>query len=186
MSQIQIGDGSYVSEGADVGHAGDGAERTVIGENATIRSGSVIYDFSTGHNTVVREDTTAGDDVVVGTNAVVDGQVTLGSHVSLQTGAYVPPGSTLGDEVFLGPHAVVTNDAYPIRTDDRLQGAQLADHVSIGAHATVLPGVSVGRGSFVAAGAVVTDDVPPETLAVGAPAQHRQLPDQLRGGNQIA
>jgi acetyltransferase-like isoleucine patch superfamily enzyme len=117
---------------------------------------------------------------------VIDGHATVGDDVSLQTGAYVPPGSTLGDEVFLGPHAVVTNDAYPVRTSDRLRGAQLADHVSVGAHATILPGVSVGRGSFVAAGSVVTEDVPPETLAVGAPAQHRQLPDQLRGGNQIA
>lgn len=194
MSQIQIGDGSYVSDGAAVGqNGGDGAERTVIGENATIRSGSVIYsgveigdDFTTGHGAIVREETIAGDDVVVGTNAVVDGQVTLGSHVSLQTGAYVPPGSTLGNQVFLGPHAVVTNDEYPIRTDNGLQGAQLSDHVSVGANATILPDVTVGRGSFVAAGSVVTEDVPSETLAVGSPAQHRPLPEELKGGNQIA
>ena len=87
--------------------------------------------------------------------------------------------------MFLGPCAVLTNDAYPIRTESELTGPTLEDHVSVGANATLLPGVTVGEGSFVAAGSVVTDDVPPETLAVGAPAEHRSLPDKLEGGNRI-
>jgi acetyltransferase-like isoleucine patch superfamily enzyme len=99
---------------------------------------------------------------------------------------YVPPYTTIGDHVFVGPRAVLTNDRYPVRTDDDLRGPTVEDHVSIGANATILPGVTVGERSFVAAGAVVTRDVPPDTLAVGVPAEHEPLPEHLAGGNEIA
>lgn len=170
----------------------DDAGTPTIGEGATIRSGSVIYadvqigrDFVTGHNVLVREGAVIGDEVVVGTNTVVDGKSTVGDHVSMQTGVYVPPYSEIGDEVFLGPHAVLTNDPYPVRTDAALEGPTIEEGASIGANATLLPDVTVGARSFVAAGAVVTKDVPPDTLATGVPADHEPLPDRLAGGNDL-
>lgn len=189
-----MGNDVEVDPTAVVGHLyADDAAPTEIGDDATIRAGSIIYadvtigdGFVTGHNVLVREHTEIGDRVVVGTDSVLDGSLTVGSDVSLQTGVYVPPESEIGDQVFLGPHAVLTNDTYPVRTDGTLDGPVLEDHVSVGANATVLPGVTVGKGSFVAAGAVVTDDVPPGTLAVGTPAEIEPLPDRLRGGNQLA
>ncbi|WP_423744527.1 DapH/DapD/GlmU-related protein (plasmid) [Haladaptatus sp. SPP-AMP-3] len=178
---------------ATVGYAySDDSTSPVIGDGATIRSGTVIYDdvtigddFTTGHGALVREETTIGDDVIVGTNTVIDGQTTIGSHVSMQTNVYVPTNTTIGNRVFVGPAATFTNDPYPIRRSADLEGPTLEDDVSIGANATLLPGVTVGAGSFVAAGAVVTDDVPPETLAVGAPAEIRPLPESLAGGNDL-
>ena len=194
MTGVRIGDRAEVDQTAIVGYGyDDDSTPTVIGDDATIRAGSIIYadvtigdDFATGHNALVREHTEIGDGVVVGTDAVVDGSVTIGSDVSLQTGVYVPPETELGDQVFLGPHAVLTNDSYPVRTDDDLDGPVVEDHVSVGANATILPGVTIGERSFVAAGAVVIEDVPPETLVVGAPAEPRPLPDRLREGNQLA
>lgn len=174
--------------------AGDSStdEETVIGDDATIRSGSIIYRgvtigdrFTTGHNVLVRSETTIGNDVLVGTNSVVDGDVSIGSNVSLQTGTYLPQQTVVEDNVFFGPHAVVTNDLYPIREGSTLQETTIGEHVSLGANATILPGVTIERGSFVAAGALVTDDVPEETLAVGVPAQHRPLPERLSGRNHI-
>lgn len=194
MNSVSIGAESYVSPSATVGPRGPADEgATSIGREATIRGGTVIYPdvdvgdrFSTGHNAVVRSGSRIGDDVLVGTGAVVDGDVTVGSRVSMQTGAYVPPETAIADDVFLGPHAVVTNDAYPIREASELEGTTVESHASVGANATLLPGLTVGERSFVAAGAVVTEDVPPETLAVGAPAEHEPLPDRLRGENHIA
>jgi len=44
---------------------------------------------------------------------------------------------------------------------------------------------TVGENTFVAAGAVVAEDVPPDSLAVGAPARHEPLPEDLWGGNDL-
>jgi acetyltransferase-like isoleucine patch superfamily enzyme len=169
---------------------GTGDRQPSLGANPTVRSHTVVYGdvqagdrLVTGHAAVVREGTVLGDDVLVGTNTVIDGDCTLGDEVSLQTGVYVPRNSTLGDRVFVGPHAVLTNDPYPLRQEADLEGPTIEDDVSIGANATILPGVTVGEGSFVAADALVTEDVPPETLAIGAPADHEPLPETLRGGN---
>ena len=190
-TEPRLGEGCEVGPDVRIGDPGDGDPPT-IGRESTIRSGAIIYSdvrigdrLTTGHNVVIREETTIGDDVVVGTNTVIDGASTIGSGVSMQTGVYVPRETTIRDDVFLGPHAALTNDPYPIRTDVGLVGPILEDGVSVGANATLLPGVAVGEGSFVAAGAVVTEDVPPNRLAVGAPATHRRLPEPLQGGNEI-
>ncbi len=187
----QIGEGCTIQPNVILGEVGSGSP-PVIGPDSTIRSGTVVYPevtigsrFNTGHHALIREETTIGDDVVVGTHTVIDGQTTVGDNVSMQTGVYVPTNTTIGDNVFLGPSAVLTNDPYPIRQDADLVGPILEDNVSIAANATLLPGVAIGEGSFVAAGAVVTEDVPPNTLAVGAPARHRPLPESLQGVNQL-
>ncbi|MXR40355.1 N-acetyltransferase [Halobaculum sp. WSA2] len=181
-SDASVHPGATIKRDADRG--------PTFGTEPTVREGTVIYAdvevgdrFTTGHHAVVREGTTVGDDVLVGTQSVLDGDCTVGDDVSIQTGVYCPTGTTIGDRVFLGPHAVLTNDPYPIRTDADLEAPTLEDDVSVGANATVLPGVTVGEGAFVAADALVTEDVPPGTLAVGSPAEFRPLPEELEGGN---
>jgi len=191
---VIVGANTQIHDAATVGHEYTvNAEPTVIGDEGTVRAGTIIYqdvvigdEFATGHNALVREQTTIGHDVLVGTDAVVDGYTDIGSHVSIQTAVYIPSYTELGDEVFIGPGAVLTNDPYPIREDVDLTGPTLRDGCSIGANATIIPDVTVGENAFVAAGTVVTDDVPPDTLAVGVPAEHRPLPKPLRGGNEIA
>jgi acetyltransferase-like isoleucine patch superfamily enzyme len=189
MTRVELAPNVQIDRGATVGYEYDtDVGPAIIGEGTTVRSGTILYadvsvgpGFVTGHDALVREHTIVGE--VLGTKSVLDGSVTVGSNVSIQTGVYVPPETTVGDRVFLGPHAVMTNDPYPLRTAHDLDGPDLADDVSVGANATILPGVTVGKESFVAAGAVVVEDVPPETLAVGAPAEHRPLPEQLVSGN---
>lgn len=190
-THVEIGANCRIDESAVVGRQYEGwSEPTVVGDEAVVRAKTVVYadvttgdGLQTGHAAVVREHTALGDDVLIGTHAVVDGRSTLGSRANLQTGAYVPPGTTIEEDVFLGPNAVLTNDRYPLRTETDLAGPTVEADASIGANATVLPDVTVGRGAFVAAGAVVTEDVPPERLAVGAPATHEPLPPPLQGGN---
>ncbi|WP_096388808.1 N-acetyltransferase [Halopenitus persicus] len=191
MTHRELGSNVHIDDGATVGYEYDSdVEPTVVGADATIRSGTTIYadvvldrGFVTGHDALVREHTTVGEDVVLGTKSVIDGSARIGSAVSIQTGVYVPPETEIGDRVFLGPHAVLTNDPYPLRVDGDLRGPTLHDDASVGANATILPDVTVGEGAFIAAGAVVNEDVPPETLAVGVPAEHRALPDGVAPEN---
>ncbi|KAB7514660.1 N-acetyltransferase [Halosegnis rubeus] len=182
-----------IDPGASLGHEYDeDTSEPVIGPDATVRSGTIIYDdvtigkgLTTGHNALIREHTTIGDDVIIGTNTVIDGQCDIGSSVSMQTNVYVPTNTVIGNNVFLGPNAVLTNDPYPVRDDATLKGPTVRDGASVGANATVLPDVTIGQDAFVAAGATVTKDVPAETLAVGTPATHQELPESLQGGNEI-
>lgn len=191
VRHADLGDDVHVDAGAIVGYVyGPDTEPAVVGDGATIRSGTVVYadvtvgtGFTTGHGALVRERTTVGDSVLLGTGSVLDGSVTVGSDVSIQTNVYVPTYTTIGDRVFLGPNAVLTNDPYPLRQDVGLEGPTLEDDVTVGANATILPGVTIGRRSFVAAGAVVTEDVPPETLVFGVPAMQRPLPAHLAEAN---
>jgi acetyltransferase-like isoleucine patch superfamily enzyme len=189
----EVGANVSVAADARVGlRYADDAGPAVVGDDATIRSGSVLYadtavgaDLTTGHRVLIREQTTLGEDVLVGTDTVIEDHCEIGSHVRLQTGVYLPSYTTVGDRVFVGPRATMTNDPYPVRQSADLEGPTLADDATVGANATLLPGVHVGERAFVAAGAVVTDDVPADTLAVGAPARHQPLPADLAGGNDI-
>lgn len=190
MTDLHLGDDCIVDDTVGVPTSYDGGEPPRVGDDATIRSGTIIYPdvvigdgLQTGHHVVVREQTVVGDDVVLGTKTVLDGHCDIGDDASLQTGVYVPPHSVVGKRVFLGPNAVLTNDPYPLRQDCDLVGPTLGDDVSVGANATILPDVTVGKRSFVAAGSVVTEDVPMETLAIGVPATHRPLPDELDASN---
>jgi serine acetyltransferase len=192
-SKAVLGEECTIADKATIGYQYENdTQPPVIGASSTVRAGTIIYNdvaigdqFNTGHNALVRELTEMGDNVLVGTNTVIDGRTKIGSSVSLQTGVYIPSNTVIGNDVFIGPRAVLTNDPYPIRADAELIGPTLEDHVSIGANATLLPDVTVGKGAFVAAGAIITEDVPPETLAIGVPAIHRELPPELQGGNAI-
>lgn len=189
---VEAGRNCDIAETAIVGKRAGGDGVTRIGDDATIREGSIIYadvdigdGFVTGHHAIVRAGSTIGDDALVGSQVTLDGDVELGSHVRLQTGAYLPAKTTVEDNVFFGPHAVVTNDPYPVREESELVGATIESHVSVGANATILPGVTVGENSFVAAGALVTEDVPPNSLVMGVPGTDQALPPVLEGGNRF-
>jgi acetyltransferase-like isoleucine patch superfamily enzyme len=158
----------------------------VIGKNALIRSGTIIYcdveigdDFQCGHNVLVRERTRIGSRVAVGTATVIEGNTTIGSDVRIQSLAFIPTNTVIGNGAFIGPHAVLTNDRYPPFGRPELRGPVLRDRAVIGANATVLPGIVIGEGACVAAGAVVTHNVPAGKLAVGVPARVRDLPEEM-------
>ena len=160
----------------------------VIGKNALIRSGTVIYcdveigdDFQCGHNVLIREKTRIGSRTAVGTATVIEGETTIGSDVRIQSLAFIPTNTIIGNGAFIGPHAVLTNDRYPPLGRPELRGPVLRDRAVIGANATVLPGITIGEGACVAAGAVVTRNIPPRKMAIGVPARVQELPAEMRG-----
>lgn len=160
---------------------------TKIGDNAVLRSGTIIYcdviigkNFQTGHNVLVREKTKIGDNTLLGSHSIIDGQTEIGNSVNIQSSVYIPLNTTVEDKVFIGPRAVLTNDKYPLRRKEPLKGPTLRKGVSVGANATLLPGIEVGEGAMIAAGSIVTKDVPPWKLAIGNPARIKDLPEELK------
>jgi acetyltransferase-like isoleucine patch superfamily enzyme len=195
---VVVGRNSWVAENVSLGVSSrkffrqkeEDLPATKIGNEAVIRSGTTIYcdvtigdKFQTGHNVLIREKTLVGDYVLVGSNSIIEGETKIGNSVRIQSMVYIPLYTTIEDWVFIGPCASLTNDKYPVRTDDKLEGPVLKMGCSIGSNSTILPAVEIGEGSIVAAGSIVTKDVPPWKLAIGTPAKIRELPEGLKVRN---
>jgi acetyltransferase-like isoleucine patch superfamily enzyme len=170
-----IGDNYDIQDDVILGSSHDG--QVIIGDNALIRSGSIIYSnvkignrFRTGHRVLVRENSEIGDDVLIGTNSVIDGNCKLGNNISVQTGAYITAYTTIEDNVFVGPRVVTTNDKY-MSYGAKLTGPTIKRGARIGANATILPAVVIGEGAVVGSGSVVTKNVPTGAMVIGNPAK---------------
>lgn len=157
----------------------EGELKTIIGNNALIRSHTVIYagniignGFRTGNKANIRELNEIGDDVSIGTLSVIEHHVKIGHHVRVHTQVFIPEYTIIEDESWLGPKVVLTNSKYPKSTESKrnLFGAHIKRNAIIGANATVLPGIVIGFDSFVGAGSIVTKDVPDRCVVAGSPA----------------
>lgn len=148
-----------------------------IGDDAHIRSGSVIYasveignGFETGHGVIVREGTRIGRDCAIWNHSTIDYDCILGDRVRIHCNVYVAQYTVLEDDVFLAPGVSIANDPHPICTKC-MQGPTIKAGARVGVGAIILPHVIIGENSLVGAGSVVVKDVPPRALVVGSPAR---------------
>jgi len=139
--------------------------KTVIGDNAVIRSHTVIYagnvignDFQTGNKANIRELNQIGDNVSIGTLSVVEHHVTIGNGVRIHSQAFIPEYTVLEEGSWIGPSVVFTNAKYPLSklVKQSLHGVHVKEKAKIGANATLLPGVVIGKNALVGSGSVVT------------------------------
>lgn len=189
---VKLGQNCVVEDFAVIGAPPKGCKsgelETVIGDNAVIRSHTVIYagnrigdNFQAGNKANIRELNKIGDNVSIGTLTVVEHHVHMGNSVRIHTQAFIPEFTLLEDECWLGPNVVVTNAKYPQSpvVKEELKGAQIMKGAIIGANSTLLPGVKIGERALVGAGSVVTKDVPARTVVAGNPAKPINQIDNL-------
>ena len=148
----------------------------VIGDNAVIRSGTIIYgdtrignDFQTGHRVTIREKTTIGNFVSIGTISDIQGDCSLGNYVRLHSNVHLGQKTILHDYVWVFPYTVTTNDPAP--PSDILHGVEVFEYAVICTGSVILPGLKIGKDSIVGAGSIVTKDVETGMAVVGNPAK---------------
>ena len=154
----------------------------VIGPNARIRCGTVIYaatrigrNLETGHNVVIREQNVIGDNLRIWSNSVIDYGCRIGNNVRIHNNVYVSQFTVIEDDVFLGPGVILANDIHPGCPDalECMKGPTIKKGAQIGINSCVLPRVTIGEYAVIGAGSVVTKDIPPGVVAYGNPAQVR-------------
>lgn len=147
-----------------------------IGNNALIRSGSIIYggseignNFQTGHQVTIREKSNIGNNVSVGTLSDIQGYCNIGNYVRMHSNVHIGQESVIEDFVWIFPYVVLTNDPTPPSYE--LKGVTLKSFAVVATGSILLPGVTVEGDTLIAAGAIVTKDVKEGDVVGGNPAK---------------
>lgn len=188
MKNITIGKKSEIDKTAIIGYKTDRKiqeQKLVIGNNAKIRSGSVIYSGSTignnlqtGHNVVIREENIIGNHFSIWSNSVIDYGCKIGNNVKVHNNVYLSQFTTVEDDVFIAPGVATANDPCPT-CGKCMKGPTIKKGARIGMNVTLLPHVTVGEYALIGAGAVVTKDIPPGAVAYGNPARVGKTIDKI-------
>jgi acetyltransferase-like isoleucine patch superfamily enzyme len=189
-SEVQVAAGVQVDPMVALGYRSTRLDdgQLVLGADARVRTGSVLYlgsrigaRLQTGHNVVIREECTIGDDVSIWSNSVIDYGCRIGDRVKIHSNCYIAQFTEIGDDAFLAPGVTIANDLYPGRSASRrvMSGPSIGAGAQIGVNVTILPFVRIGPGCLIGAGAVVTRDVPEDCVAFGNPATVRRSVDEL-------
>ena len=190
---VKLGKNVTIEDFVIIGTPPKGVEEgeldTIIGDNAIIRSHTVIYagtiignNFQSGHHVLIREKNKIGDNVSIGSSSVIEHLVTIKDNVRIHSQVFVCEYSILDDSAWLGPNVTLTNAKYPQYkgVKDNLNGVHIEKNAKIGANATLLPGITIKESALIGAGSVVTKDVNKNTIVVGNPAHY------LKESNEVS
>ena len=165
---------------------------TYLHGKTSIGAGSAI-----GPNTIVRDTRIADRCKVLSSvleGAVLEADVQVGPFARLRQGAHLSAGvhmgnfgevkdSTLGPGVKMGHFSYIGNATVGAETNigagtitcnfdgEHKHPTEIGENAFIGSDTLLVAPVKVGDRAHTGAGSVVTKDVPPDTLAVGAPAR---------------
>lgn len=183
-NNVEIGENveieDYVIIGKPPKGKKDGELKTIIGDNAVIRSHTIIYagnkignNFQTGHHVTIRENNEIGNNVSIGSGTDIEYEIKIEDQVRMHSQVFIPEYSILRRGCWIGPNVVLTNARYPksVGIKKRLNGPEIKENAKIGANTTILPAVVIGENSLIGAGAVVTNNIADNIVVAGNPAQ---------------
>ena len=141
---VQIGE--YVVIGEPPRGRKPGDVETVIGDDAVIRSHTIIYagntigrGFQTGHHVTIREDNQIGDDVSVGTGTVLEHHLRIENGVRIHSQAFVPEMTVLRSRCWIGPRVHHERALSVVAQRQEPWSAGRGRDAKVGANATLLP-----------------------------------------------
>jgi acetyltransferase-like isoleucine patch superfamily enzyme len=180
--QLELGEGAIVDAGVMLNYQPQRSEEhsLVIGPDAYIRSGTVIYggsnigcNLETGHNVIIREQNIIGDNLRIWANSIIDYGCIIGNNVKIHSNVYVTQFTVIEDDVFLGPGVICANDIHPgcPKAVECMKGPTIKKGAQVGINVCILPRVTIGEYAVIGAGSVVTGDIPAGAVAYGNPAR---------------
>jgi acetyltransferase-like isoleucine patch superfamily enzyme len=185
-NKISLGKGYKFEKDTEVGYQPQrkiANSSLVIGKNAKVRRGSIVYmgsnigdNLETGHNVIIREENQIGNDFKIWNNSVIDYGCKIGNNVKIHSNCYVAQFTAIGDGAFLAPGVTIANDMHPGCEFSRecMKGPTIGKGAQIGAGVTILPFIKIGDYALIGAGSVVTKDIPAGAVAYGNPAKARR------------
>jgi acetyltransferase-like isoleucine patch superfamily enzyme len=132
-----------------------------LGRNVTIQRGAALL----GTGVVARP----------GVGIMVGDRTGIGDHCFF----WGQGGIEIGSDVIFGPEVQIFSENHRFddpsilicRQGEDRRPVVIEDNCWIGGRATILAGVHIGHGCVIGAGSLVTKDIPPNSVAVGAPAR---------------
>lgn len=197
LDNVEIGNDCYIGaystigeEGVDYFNNNKTKGKTIIGNNALIRSHCIIYhsieignNFQTGHRVTIREKSIIGNNVRIGTLSDVQGDCKIENYVNIHSNVHVGQKSKINDFVWIFPYCVLTNDPTP--PSNKLYGVEIEKFAVIATGSIILPGIKIGEGVLVGAKTLVNRNVEKETVVIGNPMKNigdvRKLKDKDTG-----
>lgn len=180
---VEIGDNSIICNNCVIGEPLNAyyndsnyvQPNTFIGENALVRSHTIIYagcffeaNFTTGHRVTIREFVKAGKNFAVGTLSDLQGFASFGDYCRLHSNVHIGQQSEIGNFVFIYPYVVFTNDPHP--PSNICKGPKVGDFTQIAVHSVLLPMSEIGSNCLIGASSTVGGKFGDELLIVGSPA----------------
>lgn len=180
---VSIGDDCYIGAHCILGEfTSEGIKRKtnsqklVIGDNAVIRSNTIIYtdsrigdSFHTGHHVTIREKSEIGNHVSLGTLSDIQGNCKIGHYVRAHSNVHIGQKSYISSFVWIFPYVVLTNDPTP--PSEVLEGVKIDPFAVISTGSVILPDIYIEGDSLVAAGSNVTKNVHKGEVVGGNPAK---------------
>lgn len=193
FKNVLIGKNAIIEDYVIVGQPSrselNGGLATTLGDNALLRSHTVIYSgnrigncFQTGHGALLRECNEIGDNVTVGSHSVVEGYCKISDFVTIHSNCFIGEETIIEENAWLGPGCMTLLTIHPRCKfkEECNKGPTVKKEAVVGAGVILMPGVIVGECSMIGAGSIVDSDIPPRSVAVGNPAKHIKCIDDIK------
>jgi acetyltransferase-like isoleucine patch superfamily enzyme len=134
-----------------------------IGKDYTIQD-YFIMNHSEKDNVVI------GNNALIRSDTIIYFKVNNGNNFKTDHRAFIRENSEIGDNVLIGLWVATVNDKY-VFTDAKLIRPTIKKKARTGANSTILPGVIVGEGAVMGSGTIVTKDVALGKMVEGNPGR---------------